>query len=63
MANISEDIYEYYSDKMENINSIFLTNVKNKVKTSGIFSVSSPNNLSEFGQYIKENEYLLEEVV
>ena len=57
LANISEDIYEYYSDKMENINSIFLTNVKNKVKTSGIFSVSSPNNLSEFGQYIKENEH------
>ena len=57
LANISEDIYEYYSDQMENINSIFLTNVKNKVKTSGIFSVSSPNNLSEFGQYIKENEH------
>ena len=57
LANISEDIYEYYSDKMENINSIFLTNVKNKVKTSGIFSVSTPNNLSEFGQYIKENEH------
>ena len=57
LANISEDIYEYYSDQMENINSIFLTNVKNKVKTSGIFSVSLPNNLSEFGQYIKENEH------
>ena len=57
LANISEDIYEYYSDQMENFNSIFLTNVKNKVKTSGIFSVSSPNNLSEFGQYIKENEH------
>ena len=57
LANISEEIYEYYSDQMKNMNSIFLTNVKNKVKTSGIFSVSSPNNLSEFGEYIKEHEH------
>ena len=57
LANISEEIYEYYSDQMKNMNSIFLTNVKNKVKTSGIFTVSSPNNLSEFGEYIKEHEH------
>ena len=57
LTNISEDIYEYYSKLMNNINSIFITNLKEKPKTSGVFSISSPNNLSEFGEYIRDNEH------
>ena len=57
LTNISEEIYRYYRNLMNNMNSIFLTNVKHNVKTSGIFSVSSPTNLSEFGEFIKEHEH------
>ena len=54
LTNISEQIYEYYYNQMNSMNSIFLTNINRKVS---VFSISSPNNLSEFGEYIKEHEH------
>ena len=58
LGNISEDIYEYYINIMNNMYSTFLTNVKkNNVRNSGVFTINLPTNLSEFGEYIKEHEH------
>ena len=57
LANISEEIYEYYIKIMNNMHSTFLTNLKNNIKTSGVFTSNSPTNLTEFGEYFKEHEH------
>ena len=56
LINISEDIYEYYSSLMKNMQSTFLTNLKENQKKPIISSLASATNLTEFGEYIKDNE-------
>ena len=56
LTNISEDIYEYYSSLMKNMQSTFLTNLKENQKKPIISSLASATNLTEFGEYIKDNE-------
>ena len=56
LTNISEEIYEYYHNSMNEMHSTFLTNLNENKVNPNTFSINSTN-LSEFGEYIKEYEH------
>ena len=56
LTNISEYIYDYYYQLLNNIQSTFLTALNENYNEHKITSYSSITNLSEFGEYVKEYE-------
>ena len=57
LANISEEIYQYYYNQMNNMNSTFLTGLNEGKKSSSIFSLNTASCLKELGEFVEEYEY------
>ena len=57
LSNISEEIYQFYFNQMDNMNSTFLTGLNEGKKNSNIYSLNSASSIKELGEYIKGHEY------